>query len=122
VSRADLVAAIRAVCDGLPEVTERPSHGAPTWFVRDRTAFVTVWPDGHHRDDFPHLGCAAPPGEQAALIAADPARFFRPPYVGHRGWIGVRLDVLGLDWDELAAMIADAHRLVTERGRSKLSP
>ena len=89
---ADLAGEVRAICLALPEVTERPSHGAPTWFVRDKKAFVTLWAHGHHADDFPHLWCAGLPGAQHELVTSGPGRFFRPPYVGGRGWIGVRLD------------------------------
>ena len=105
----DLADRLRGICGVLPEVTERPSHGAPTWFVRDKKSFVTLWADGHHEDHFPHLWCAAAPGEQQALIAASPDRFFRPPYVGHRGWIGVRLDG-DVDWAEISEVCADAYR------------
>jgi hypothetical protein len=93
-------------------VTERPSHGAPTWFVRGKSAFVTLWPDGHHDHDFPHLWCAAPPGAQAALTGSDPGLFFRPPYVGGRGWIGVRLDVPRISWQEVTGLCEDAYRVV----------
>jgi hypothetical protein len=107
----DLLARLRAICLALPEVTERPSHGAPTWFVRDRTSFASLWEHGHHQDEFPHLVCAAPPGAQAELIAAAPDRFFRPPFVGVRGWLGVRLDGQ-VDWDEIAELCQDAYRVV----------
>jgi hypothetical protein len=110
----DLVEKVRAICSALPEVTERLSHGTPNWFVRDKKVFVTLWPDGHHNDDFPHLWCAAAPGEQTELIAADPERFFRPPYVGHRGWLGVRLDG-EIDWTEIAAVCVDAYRAVAPK-------
>jgi predicted DNA-binding protein (MmcQ/YjbR family) len=70
-----------------------------------------LWPDGHHDDQFPHLWCAAPPGVQEELTNTEPDRFFRPPYVGHRGWIGVRLDG-DVDWDEIARICAEAHRLI----------
>jgi hypothetical protein len=103
---------VRAICLALPEVTERPSHGAPAWFVRGKSAFVTLWAEGHHDQEFPHLWCAAPPGAQAELTAADPGRFFRPPYVGGRGWIGVRLDVAGTSWQEIAELCEDAYRAV----------
>jgi hypothetical protein len=89
------------VCLALPEVTERLSHGAPTWFVRGKRAFETLWAHGHHDHDFPHLWCAGPLGAQQELVASEPGRFFRPPYVGGRGWIGVRLDT-GLDWAEVS--------------------
>jgi hypothetical protein len=102
---------LRSVCLALPEVTERLSHGAPTWFVRGKSSFVTYWADGHHEDTFPHLWCAAPPGAQQELIETEPGRFFRPPYVGGRGWIGVRLDGK-VDWAEIAAVCTEAYRTV----------
>jgi hypothetical protein len=95
-------------------VTERLSHGAPTWFVRDKRAFVTLWYAGHHDNDFPHLWCAAPPGAQEELLLAGPDRFFRPPYVGHRGWLGVRLDGT-VDWTEIAELCTDAYRTVAPK-------
>jgi hypothetical protein len=99
---------------GFPGVTERPSHSAPTWFVRGKSSFVMYWGDGHHDNQFPHLWCAAPPGAQAELVEAEPERFFRPPYVGGRGWLGVRLDV-AVDWDELAQICEDAYRVVAPK-------
>jgi hypothetical protein len=108
---ADLAARLREICQELPEVTERPSHGAPTWFAGGKKPFVTLWADGHHDSHFPHLWCAGLPGAAEALTGAAPARFFRPPYVGHRGWIGVRLDG-DPDWAELAELCADAYRAV----------
>jgi len=107
----DLAARLRRICLDLPEVAERTSHGAPTWFVRDKKSFVTLWAAGHHADHFPHLWCAGLPGAQEALTGSSPQRFFRPPYVGHRGWVGVRLDG-ALDWAELAELCADAYRAV----------
>ena len=101
---------VRAHCLALPEVTERPSHGAPTFFVRDKKSFV-MFHDDHHGDGRLALWCAAPPGVQAELVDQEPDRFFRPPYVGHRGWLGVRLD-RGVDWDEVASVVADAYRQV----------
>ena len=117
--RGVLVPRLATICLGFPEVTQRPSHGAPTWFVRGKASFVTLWEHGHHDHDFPHLWCAAPAGSQEHYIAADPDRFFRPPYVGGRGWLGVRLDyasdVDALDWDELADLCEDAYRTVAPK-------
>lgn len=98
----------------LPEVTERLSHGAPTWFVRGKSVFVTCWADGHHAEAFPHLWCAAPPGAQAEMVEAEPERFFRPPYVGGRGWLGVRLDG-PVDWDEIAEVCREAYRVIAPK-------
>lgn len=105
---------LRALCLALPEVTEKVSHGEPTWFVRK--TFV-MYAD-HHHDDRLAFWCAAPPGAQEELVAADPERFFRPPYVGGRGWLGVRLD-RDPDWDEIAEIVRDAYREVAPR---KLRP
>src|SRR5437763_1711404 len=98
---------IRAICLALPETSERLSHGAPTFFVRDKRSFLMVLTD-HHGDGRYAIWCAAPPGLQAMLVEADAERFFVPPYVGHRGWLGLRLD-RGLDWDELAGIVEDAY-------------
>jgi hypothetical protein len=100
---------VRAICLGLPEVTERLSHGSPAFFVGKQ--FVMLWADGHHDHEFPHLWCAAAAGVQEALTAAAPDRFFRPPYVGDRGWVGVRLDS-DVDWGEVTEMCGDAYRAV----------
>jgi len=72
-ARADLLPRLRGICLALPAATERPSHGAPTWFVRDKASFVTLWADGHHEIEHPHLWCAAPLGAQEATIADDQA-------------------------------------------------
>jgi hypothetical protein len=102
---------VRAICLRFPEVTERQSHGSPAFFVGRQ--FATVWAGGHHDNDFPHLWCAAGPGEQEALTASSD-RFFRPPYVGGRGWIGVRLDG-DVDWVEVAELLEDAYRVIAPK-------
>ena len=89
--REQTLAGIRKICFGLPEVTERLSHGAPSFFVKDKRCFVMVLTD-HHGDGRFAIWCAAGEGVQGMLIEADSERFFRPPYVGGRGWLGVRLD------------------------------
>ena len=98
---------IREICLGLPETSERLSHGAPTFFVRGNRAFLMVL-SNHHGDGRFAVWCAAPDGMQRLLVEADPERFFVPPYVGHRGWLGVRLD-RGPDWDDLAGIVEDAY-------------
>jgi hypothetical protein len=98
---------IRELCLALPETSERPSHGAPTFFVRGKRAFLMVLTD-HHGDGRFAIWSAAPAGLQRMLVEADPERFFVPPYVGHRGWLGFRLD-RELDRDELAGIVEDAY-------------
>jgi hypothetical protein len=105
---------VRSICLDLPGVEERLSHGSPAFFAGKQ--FVMLWHHGHHDHDFAHLWCAAPTGAQEERIASDPERFFRPPYVGHRGWIGVRLEGLEEDeWTELAETIEDAYRSVAPK-------
>jgi hypothetical protein len=106
-TRQRVLERIRNVCLALPETSERLSHGAPTFFVREKRAFVMVLTN-HHGDGRFAIWCAAAPGMQEMLVEADPERFFRPPYVGHRGWLGVRLD-RSLDWDEVAGIVEDAY-------------
>jgi hypothetical protein len=98
---------VRELCLGLPEVVERPSHGSPAWFVRGKKTFV-MYLDDHHGDGRLALWCAAPEGAQAGLVAGAPEQYFVPPYVGHRGWVGVRLD-RELDWDAIAGAIEEAY-------------
>jgi hypothetical protein len=104
---------VRAACLALPEVVERASHGAPTFFIRDKKTFV-MFMDDHHGDGRLALWCAAPPGAQEAMVAEDPSRFFRPPYVGHRGWLGVRVDG-DPSWAEVGEIIEDAYRTVAPK-------
>ena len=108
----DPLARLRRLCLALPQTTERPSHGEPGWFVRGKASFVTY--ADHHHDDRLAFWCAAPPGAQAALVAANPERFFVPPYVGRRGWLGVRLDV-PVDWDEITELVTDAYRTIAPK-------
>jgi hypothetical protein len=104
---------VRRSCLSLPEVTERISHGHPAWFVRDKRLFVTFHA-GHHDDPRTTIWCAAPAGAQDAFVATHPERYFRPPYVGHRGWIGMVLDGT-VDWDEVESNVRDAYRTAAPR-------
>ena len=105
--RLRILTRLRKLALALPETSERLSHGAPTFFVREKRPFVMVLTD-HHGDGRFAIWCAAPQGLQSMLVEADPERFFVPPYVGHRGWLGMRLD-RALDWNELAAIVEDAY-------------
>ena len=106
-----LLASLRAACLALPGVEERVNHGMPTFAVVRRTAFCNLH---HPAGDRPTLWFKAAPGTQTELVDQEPDRFFVPPYVGPRGWVGLRLDV-DLDWDEVAAVVEDAWRLVATK-------
>lgn len=109
---------VRAIAIALPETSERLSHGAPTFFIREKKTFVMCM-DHHHDDGRLALWCSAEPGIQEELVAQEPDRFFRPPYVGHRGWIGVRLD-RDPNWGEVAEIVTDAYRHVAPKTLVKL--
>lgn len=83
------LARVRRLCLALPETSERLSHGEPTFFVHKKV-FV-MFANDHHSDGHIAVWLPAPPGAQAGLIAKAPETYFRPPYVGGRGWVGVEL-------------------------------
>ena len=104
---------VRRICLGLPEVSERLSHGQPSFFVRGKKT-LTMFVEDHHGDGKLGIWCPALPGVQEELIETEPDRFYRPPYVGPSGWIGVRLD-REVDWDEIAEIITDSYRKVAPK-------
>ncbi len=99
--------AIRELCLSFPGTSERVSHGAPSFFIDEKKAFVQ-YRDNHHGDGKLGLWCAAPPGVQAVLTASDPELYYVPAYVGHLGWIGLRLD-RHAPWEEIAGIIGEAY-------------
>lgn len=108
--------ALRGICAGLPDVSEKMSHGEVAWSVgtgRRARQFATTW--DHHHDDRNAVVMAAPDGAQAQLVDADPQRYFRPPYVGSRGWIGIYLDTDDVDCDLIALHVTDAHAEISGR-------
>ncbi len=106
----DSLERLRAIRDTLPDTSERTSHGAPSFFYREKRCFL-MFMDDHHGDGRRAIWCAAPDGAQELLVASDPEKFFRPPYVGHRGWLGVMLHGK-VDWDEIAGIVEDAYATV----------
>ncbi len=119
VDSGQLLDRLRGLCLALPEVTERPTHGAPTWFVRGRRSFAKFVDPHEHRFDERHcaLWAAAPPGSRQELVASAPERFFAPPF-GGSDWVAMRLDVdpAGPDWDEVGEVVLDAYRHVAPKG------
>ena len=100
---------LRAICLALPEATEKIAWGEPTWRVRGK--LFAQLDDHHHEADHLAVWLPAALGEQEAMIFTDPARFFRPPYVGQRGWVGVRID-RHPSWTQVAALVESAYRQV----------
>ena len=113
IATSDPLTLVRDRCLALPLATERLSHGSPTFFVDGKKTFV-MYLDDHHGDGRLALWVAAAPGVQEEMVGEDPVRFFRPPYVGGRGWLGVRLD-RDPDWAEIGEIITDAYRVVAPK-------
>ena len=108
---------LREICDGLSDTTVKTSHGELAWSVgpgRAARQFATTW--DHHHDDRNAVLFAAPPGVQEQLVTSAPTTYFRPPYVGGRGWVGMYLDAGPIDWDLVELHLTDAHAF-TAAGR-----
>ena len=104
---------LRQICLTLPEAVEKTAWGDPTYRVGDKIFAMEKRGDGRVS-----VWCKAPPGSQQVLVGADPELFFVPPYVGHGGWVGMRLDT-GPDWQEVATLVARSYRLIAPRRLSK---
>ncbi len=100
---------LREICLSLPEAVERETWDLPTFRVRDKIFAMSPLDEGRLT-----LWCKAPPGSQIILVGADPERFFVPPYVGHKGWIGMRLDNR-VKWHEVAEIVRRSYRLTAPK-------
>ena len=116
----DALETVRRICLSLPETNERLSHGSPCFFIRDKKTFL-YFHDDHHGDGRLAIWCAAPPGVQEQMVEAEPERYYRPAYVGHRGWLGLRLDI-DRDDEELAGVITEAYCHVAPKSLADLVP
>ena len=102
---------VRRICSAMPEASEKLSHGEPTFFVRKKV--FAMFANNHHNDGHIAVWIPAPPGTQAMLIHNSPETYFRPPYVGVRGWVGVELEAIGDE--ELALHIREAWEMVAPK-------
>ena len=102
---------VRKICAALPATSEKLSHGEHTFFVGDKV--FTMFANNHHHDGHVAVWIPAAPGAQQTLIHSSPSTFFKPPYVGVRGWVGIELDQVSND--ELASHILNAWRLTAPK-------
>jgi phosphoribosylglycinamide formyltransferase-1 len=105
------------ICVALPEVT---AEGEQHVGFRVRGRAFAYYLNNHHGDGGLALNCKVPPGDMEALVSVDARRFFVPAYVGARGWIGVRLDIGDVDWDEIAGFVRVSYRLVAPKRLASL--
>ena len=106
---------LRRICATLPGTAERLSHGEPTFFAGKKV--YAMFDNNHHNDGHIAVWIPAPPGVQAMLINTWPDRFFKPPYVGVRGWVGIELD--RVSDEELVTHLCEAWRLIATPSKSK---
>jgi hypothetical protein len=109
--RKDHLNRVRRICLALPETWEKLSHGAPTFFAGKKV--FAVFANDHHSDGRIAVWCPAPLGIQAMLVEAEPEKFFKPPYVGVRGWVGIHLD--SVSDDELSSHLRQAWRMIAPK-------
>jgi len=108
-SLASVTERLRAACLSLPEAEEKEAWGDATFRVRDKIFAMVKTGDGRIS-----VWCKAPPGSQQVLVGADPETFFVPPYVGPKGWVGMRLDSQP-DWKEVSALVTRSYRLIAPK-------
>ena len=108
-SRANPLARLRRICLALPEAEERLTWDHPNFRIREKLFAIFV-----DEDDRPAVTCKAPEGSQGILVGADPSRFYVPPYVGPRGWVGMWLD-RGVNWSEVAILVERSYRLTAPK-------
>jgi hypothetical protein len=102
---------VRRICLAMADTTEKLSHGEPTFFVRGKV--FAMCSNNHHNDGHVAVWVPAPPGEQEPLVAASPRIYYRPPYVGVRGWVGIELGEIGDE--DLAAHLTDAWKMIAPK-------
>ena len=112
----DRLERLRAICLALPQATQKTAWGDPTWRVNGR---IFAMQKGNFEGGRPSVWFKAPAGAQEVLVDAAPQRFFVPPYVGHKGWVGLWLDGRRVDWDELSDLIEDSYRLIAPKRLSR---
>ncbi len=106
---------VRLICLALPGTLEKPSHGAPTFFSAKKV--YCMFADNHHNDGHVAVWIPTEPGAQEALIRSDTRKYFRPPYVGVKGWVGV--EVSRVSDDELGMHLSEAYRLIAPKKHSE---
>ena len=103
---------LRQICLALPEAMEQVAWGDPTWRVRNK---IFAMQKGNFEGGRPSLWLKVPDGAQSALVAGDPERFFVPPYVGSKGWVGIYLDTRGVEWAIVESLVEESYRMIAPK-------
>ena len=107
------------ICLALPEAVREDKGDHAAFLVRKKT--FAYFLNNHHGDGIISVACKALPGENTALAAAQPERFYLPAYIGSRGWIALRLDRGEIDWEEVAELLKGSHRMVAPKRRAPIA-
>jgi hypothetical protein len=107
------LARLMKICLALPEAIQEPAARHATFLVR-KDVFAYYLND-HHGDGIVSVCCKVLPGDNQALVAARPAKFYMPAYIGPRGWVALRLDIGGLDWNEVAELVVGSYKLIAPK-------
>ncbi len=107
------LARLMKICLALPEAIQESAGRHATFLVRKDT--FAYYLNDHHGDGIISVCCKVPPGDNEALVAAHPEKFYMPAYIGPQGWVALRLDVSGLDWDEVAELVVGSYKLVAPK-------
>ncbi|MBX2999847.1 MAG: MmcQ/YjbR family DNA-binding protein [Caldilineaceae bacterium] len=107
----DQIQRVRRICTDLPETYEKLSHGEPAFFVGKR--MYAMFANNHHNDGRVAVWLPAPAGMQSVLIESEPEKFFKPPYVGVRGWVGIELSAINNE--ELEAYLYQAWHMIAPK-------
>jgi hypothetical protein len=114
---SDALERLSAIALDLPEAKREISGRHAAFRVRGRT--FAYFLDDHQGDGIVGLNAKAAPGVAEQLIDEDPGRFYRPAYLGHRGWVGLRLDAGAVDWDEVTGVVVESYRLCAPKSLAR---
>jgi predicted DNA-binding protein (MmcQ/YjbR family) len=107
------LARLMKICLALPEAIQESAAQHATFLVRKAT--FAYYLNNHHGDGIISVCCKVLPGDNEALVAAHPNKFYLPAYIGPRGWVALRLDVSGLDWNEVAELVLSSYQLIAPK-------
>ena len=108
------------ICLALPEATRTDQGRHAAFLVRKKTFVYFL--DDHHGDGIVAVSCKVAPGDNTALVAAQPGRFYLPAYIGPRGWVALRLDVGDIDWDEVTELVSESYRRLAPKRLAAMVP
>lgn len=106
-SKSARLSLLSDICLALPEATRKIKGDHASFFVRKKV--FAYFLNNHHGDGIVSICGKALPGDNTVLVASDPEKYYLPAYIGPRGWVGLRLDIGKVDWDEVRELITGSY-------------